>query len=96
MKREYELTVIFAPVLKEKGLSGAVASVESLVKKYKGKVLEMQELGKLRLSYSIAKYAEGIYLFWKIEMPGEGAGKFEAELGLQKGLLRQLLVRVSK
>ncbi len=96
MKSEYELTVIFAPVLKEKGLSSAIASVESLVKKIKGKVLEMDEEGKQKMAYPIAKYHEGIYLFWKLEMPSESAGKFEADLKLQKGILRQLLIRADK
>lgn len=93
MKRNYELTVIFTPVLKEKGMSGAIGTVESLVKKVKGKVLEMEEEGKQRLAYPIAKYNEGIYLFWKLELPAEAANKLEAGLKLQKGVLRQLLIR---
>ncbi len=93
MKRNYELTVIFAPVLKEKGLSSAIASVENLVKKYKGKVVEMEEEGKQKLAYSIAKYGEGIYLFWKLVLPAEKVMEFETELRLQKGILRQLLIR---
>lgn len=96
MKREYELTVIFTPVLKEKGMSSAVASVEELVKKYKGKVLEMTDEGKQRFAYSIQKYVEGIYLFWKLEMPASTVIDFEKELKLKKGVLRQLLVRVDE
>lgn len=94
MKRKYELTVVFAPVLKEKGLSGAIAGVEALVKKYKGKVSELDEEGKQKLAYPIAKYSEGIYLYWVLEMPADQVGEFEKELRLQKGVLRQLLVKV--
>lgn len=96
MKRQYELTVVFTPVLKEKGLSGAIGAVESLIKKQKGKVLEMEEEGKLRLAYPIAKFTEGIYLFWKLELPSETVVKFENELKLQKGVLRQLLIRADE
>ena len=91
-KRIYELTVIFTPVLKEKGLSTSINSVEALVKKTKGKVLEMEDEGKQKLAYSIQKYKEGIYIFWKLQLPRESANKFEGELKLQKGILRHLLV----
>ena len=92
MKKTYELTVIFTPVLKEKGLSTAIGSVEGLVKKVKGKVLEVENEGKQKLAYPIKKYREGIYVFWKLEMTTDSVNKFEAELKLQKGVLRQLLV----
>lgn len=91
-KRVYELTVIFTPVLKEKGLSNAIAAVETLVKKVKGKVLEVEDQGKQKLAYSIQKYKEGIYVFWKLQLPRENAINFETELKHQKGILRQLLV----
>jgi small subunit ribosomal protein S6 len=93
MKKTYELTVIFTPVLREKGLTSAIASVEKLVKKHKGKILEMEDEGKAKMSYPIAKYQEGIYLFWKIEFSGENIHAFEAELALQQGVLRQLLIK---
>ena len=91
-KRIYELTVIFTPVLKEKGLTSTIANVEALVKKVKGKVLEVEEEGKQKLSYAIQKYKEGIYVFWKLQLPREEANKFESSLKLQKGVLRHLLV----
>lgn len=91
-KRIYELTVILTPVLKEKGLSSTINAVESLVKKSKGKVLEVENEGKQKLAYPIQKYKEGIYVFWKIQLPRDAAMKFDAELKLQKGVLRQLLI----
>jgi small subunit ribosomal protein S6 len=92
MKRNYELTVVFTPVLKEKGLSTAISEVENLIKKFKGKVQEVTDEGKQRLAYPIEKYKEGIYVFWKIQMPGENVNKFESQLLIQKGILRQLLI----
>lgn len=96
MKRIYELSVIFAPVLKEKGLSGAISDVEALVKKTKGKVVEVEDEGKQKLSYPIKKYKEGIYVFWKLTLPSENAVKFEQELQQQKGILRQLLIKADE
>jgi small subunit ribosomal protein S6 len=92
MKKTYELTVIFTPVLKEKGLSSAIGSVESLVKKFKGKVSEVTDQGKQKLAYPIQKYKEGIYVFWKLQMGSENINKFESQLAIQKGILRQLLI----
>ena len=91
-KNFYELTVIFTPVLKDKGLTSAVASVEKLIKKYKGKVLEFEDEGKHKFSYPIQKYSEGIYLFWTLEMDRSQANQFEIELKLMKGVLRHMLV----
>lgn len=85
--------MIFTPVLKEKGLSSAISGVEALVKKFKGKVLEMEDQGKEKMSFPIAKYKEGIYVFWKLSLPSESAVGFEAQLKLEKGVLRQLLIR---
>jgi len=94
--RKYELTVIFAPVLRDEGLSKAVASVEALVKKLKGKVVDKSQEGKQSFSYPIAKYHEGIYVFWNLELPSMVAPEFEDGLKHQKGVLRQLLVRIDK
>lgn len=91
-QRVYELTVIFTPVLKEKGQSSAEASVESLVKKHNGVVVDREDEGKQKLAYPIQKYKEGIYVFWKLQLPREKVNQFEAELKLQKGILRHLLV----
>lgn len=96
MKNKYELTVIFTPVLREKGLTSAISSVEKLVKKFKGRVLEMEDQGKQKLAYEISKFNEGIFLFWSLELPSTEVGDFEMELKLQKGVLRQLLIRISK
>lgn len=96
MKKTYELTVIFTPVLKEKGLSSAIAAVESLVKKHKGKVLEVVDEGKQKFAYPIKKFNEGIYVFWKLTFAAEVVNQFDSELRLQKGVMRQLLVVCEK
>lgn len=94
MTREYELTVIFAPILKEEGLKAATTVVANLAKKLGGKVVGMEVEGKEALAYPIKKFEEGIYVFWRMELPSEKTEKFEADLKLQKGVIRQLLVRV--
>lgn len=91
-KRIYELTVIFTPVLKEKGLSSSISAVEALVKKVKGKVLETDDQGKQKFAYPISKFREGIYVFWKLQLAADQVNKFETELKHQKGILRHLLV----
>ena len=91
--REYELTVIFTPVLKDDGLEKATKAVESLVKKLKGSVKVKNDEGKQNLTYPIAGFSEGIYVYFEFEMPAENAVEFESKLKLQKGLIRQLLVR---
>jgi len=92
MKKDYELTVIFAPVLKEQGLTSVISAVEGIVKKYKGKVLEFNDEGKQKLAYPLKKYREGIYVFWVLDLASDKVKEFENELKLQKGLLRHLLV----
>ena len=56
----------------------------------------MVDEGKQRLAYKIEKYTEGIYLFWKLELPTESVAAFEKELKLKKGVLRQLLIKIEK
>lgn len=91
--RKYELTVIFAPVLKDDSLNKAEAAVEALVKKLEGRVVDRTEEGKQGLAYPINKFSEGIYVFWNLELPARVAPEFEDKLKHQKGLIRQLLVK---
>jgi len=93
MKRSYELTVVYAPVLKEEGLKSAKNTVEALAKKMGGSVSAVTEEGKQALAYPLKKFGEGIYVFFVLELPTDKTGKFEEELMRQKGVIRQLLVK---
>ena len=93
MTREYELTVVFAPTLKEEGLKSAVKAVDALVVKTGGKVASVSEVDKQPLAYPIGKFHEGIYVLWNLELSSEKTVKFEADLKLLKGVIRQLLIR---
>ena len=93
MIRKYELTVIYAPVLKEEGLKSATKAVSDLAKKLGGQVLNVAVEGKTSLAYPIMKYTEGIYVFFQLELPADQGAKFELELKRQKGVIRQLFIR---
>ncbi len=96
MTRAYELTVVLSPQLNEKDLSALKDAVEKLVEKIKGKAGKVEEWGTKKLSYPIKKETEGVFSFWRLELPTDGVAALDKELKVQDGILRYLLVVAKK
>lgn len=89
----YEVAVLFHPDL-EIDLSKPQAKVEKIIKDNGGKITKTDNWGKKKLAYQINKQEHAIYVFYTVEMPGEGVQKVESTLNITDELIRYLITRV--
>lgn len=92
MTKVYEFVALFSPELSEIEVQGIQESLIALIKKHKGKVLNMENWGKRSLSYLIKKFSEAHYLFFTLELDAEHVEPFNKDIRLNTQAIRSLLV----
>jgi small subunit ribosomal protein S6 len=89
----YEVAILFHPDL-EIDLSKPQAKVEKIIKDNGGKITKTDNWGKKKLAYQINKQDHAVYVFYTVEMPGEGLQKIESTLNITDEVIRYLITRV--
>lgn len=89
---QYEIAVLYHPDL-EIDLEKAEAKITKVFTDNGGKVTNTDNWGKRKLAYPIAKNEHAVYVFYTVEMPGEGVRKVESTLNITDEVLRFLIVR---
>lgn len=89
---QYEIAVLYHPDL-EVDLTKAEERVTKIFTSNGGKVTNVDNWGKRKLAYPIAKQEHAIYVFYTVEMPGEGVKKVEGTLNITDEVIRYLIVR---
>lgn len=89
---QYEIAVLYHPDL-EVDLSKAEEKVTKLITGNGGKVIATDNWAKRKLAYTIKKQEHGIYVFYTVEMPGEGVKKVESTLNITDEVIRYLISR---
>ena len=96
----YELALVFQPLLKEDIHKKALPRIYKLVEKFSGtyNLREEDDWGKRHLEYKISGYEEGYFVFLRISISADKVDRFKFELNLEKReyLLRYLLIREDK
>ncbi len=95
-KREYEVMVIFKPLLPDDVRKDAHQAIVNLAKKLKGKVKDADVWGKRYLAYPIASHQEGYYIVYEIELPSESLDKLKSGLERVGELLRYMITKIEK
>ncbi len=95
--RQYELTYLVPAIYTQAELSKINEEVESVVKKYAGKVVSSDDWGKKHMAYKIRHdgkfHDSAFYTHYVLEFESEKAPEFEKELKLNTKIMRNLLVR---
>lgn len=89
---QYEIAVLYHPDL-EVDLTKAEERVTKIFTDNGGKITNTDNWGKRKLAYPIAKQEHAIYVFYTVEMPGEGVKKVESTLNITDEVIRYLIVR---
>ena len=89
----YEIAVLFHPDL-EIDLSKPQSKVEKIFTDNGGKIAKTDNWGKKKLAYNIAGQDQAVYIFYTVEMPGEGVRKIESTLNITDEVIRYLITRV--
>ena len=89
---QYEIAVLYHPDL-EVDLSKAEARVTKIVTDNGGKVVSADNWGKRKLAYIIKGNEHAVYVFYTVELPGEGVMKVEATLNITDEVIRFLITK---
>jgi small subunit ribosomal protein S6 len=89
---QYEIAILYDPDL-EIDLAKATGRVEKIFTEAGGKITNVDNWGKRKLAYTIAKHETAIYVFYTVELPAESIGKVESILNITDEVIRFLIVR---
>lgn len=89
---QYEIAVLYHPDL-EVDLSKAEDRVTKIFADNGGKVTATDNWGKRKLAYKIKGNEHAVYVFYTVEMPGEGVAKVESTLNITDEVVRFLITK---
>lgn len=88
----YEVAVLYHPDL-EIDLEKAESRVKKIIADNGGKITKVDNWGKRKLAYAIAKQEFAVYVFYTVEMPAENVGKVEQTFNITDEIIRFLITR---
>ena len=92
--REYETTYILRPNTANDGVAEVNTRVKGIIEGLGGKIIKVDNWGKRRLAYEVAKERKGIYLYWLyLANPGV-VEEIERNLRMLDVVIRYLTVKV--
>lgn len=89
---QYEIAVLYHPDL-EVDLSKAEDRVTKIVTDNGGKITATDNWGKRKLNYVIKGNEHAVYVFYTVNLPGEGVAKVESTLNITDEVIRFLITR---
>ena len=89
---KYELALVLSPALDEEGRA-EVAKVQATLERFGAKIEKVDDWGKRKLAYEIAKVNEGFYSFTTFEAPAAAPAEIEARMRIMENVLRYLIIR---
>jgi small subunit ribosomal protein S6 len=94
--REYETTYILRPNTSNEGVAEVNSRIKGIIENMGGKIIKVDNWGKRRLAYEVAKERKGIYLYWQyLAQPGV-VEETERTLRLLDSVIRYLTVKVDE
>jgi small subunit ribosomal protein S6 len=92
--REYETIYILRPNTPNEGVSEVNTRIKGVIESMGGKIIKLDNWGKRRLAYEVAKERKGIYLYWLyLAQPGV-VEETERNLRMLDSVIRYLSVKV--
>ncbi len=92
----YELMVIFTPVLSEEEYKAAQNKFAALVKENEGEVLHTNPWGLKSLAYPIAKKTTGLYWVMEYQAPTSFNEKLKTQLLRDESVMRHMYTVLDK
>ncbi len=94
--REYETIYILRPNTSNEGVAEVNARIKGIIESMGGKIIKVDNWGKRRLAYEVAKERKGIYLYWQyLAQPGV-VEECERNLRMLDNVIRYLSTKVDE
>ena len=90
----YELIYIISPEVTDEQVPDVLNKASESINRVGGNVTEVVEWGRKKMAYPIRKFADGNYVFTRLEMEPASAKDLEANLRLSDEILRHLLIKL--
>ena len=92
--REYETIYILRPNTPNEGVAEVNARIKSVIEGQGGTIIKVDNWGKRRLAYEVAKERKGIYLYWQYLGTAGVVEETERNLRMLDSVIRFLTVKV--
>lgn len=94
--KEYELLTIIKPNMDTEEVNKIIEKFEETIQNYGGKVLNIDKVGRKKLSYEIQKFRDGFFCVQKIELDEAKVAELKRQLKLSDNVLRFMLLTADK
>jgi small subunit ribosomal protein S6 len=94
--REYETIYILRPNTPNEGVAEVNTRIKGVIESMGGKVIKVDNWGKRRLAYEVAKERKGIYLYWLYLAQSGVVEECERNLRMLDNVIRYLTVKVDE
>lgn len=92
----YELVIIFDPVLSEDELKDEIGTYKDIVTASGGSIVNDERWGMKPLAYTIKRKTTGIYYLCEFLAEGTVIPKLETQFGRDDKIIRQVITRLDK
>lgn len=89
----YELTLILPSDLTSAKSKKVLDNIEKTIETLGGKVSKKDEWGNRKFAYPVKKKKEGVYLFYKLDLPVDKVSSLVRELEVNEDILRYMMTR---
>ena len=96
MLNQYELVIIFTPILSDEETKGVIGVYSDFVTENGGEMVHQETWGLKQLAYPIEKKTTGIYHLYEFKAPGDIVHKLEVQFKRDDRVMRHLLTRLDK
>ena len=94
--QNYELMVIFTPILSEEDFKAAQKKFTSIITENGGELVNENPWGLRSLAYPIEKKTTGLYTVIEYKAPTDVNAKVEIQLNRDENVMRFLLTKLDK
>lgn len=94
--KNYELLTIFKPNLDAEEVDKNLSKIEETVTSYKGKILEIDKIGRKKLAFNVEKFRDGFFVTQILSIPADKVADFKRQLKLNDSVLRIMFLDVTK
>lgn len=94
VRRSYETTYILNAALEDAEIEAGVKRVTDFVTEHGGTIIEVNQWGRRRLAYPIAKKYNGFYVYMAFEADAEMIPQLERFFTLEEGVIRHLTLQL--